>query len=295
MRRKHQMHGRVLSATALALTLGVGLSSCSQPSDGNATQASASAPVASDRASTEQAPGNDQSTRNAKALVKAMSDYLAEQKAISLDYDSIFEVVTDEKQKLQVATSGTLDMVRPDKLRATRKSGFSDTETVFDGKTLSIFGKGKNAYVQAEVPGTVDNLMDQMRDKFHRQLPGADLLASNVYDGLMADVVNVKDLGSGVINGKECDHLAFRAKEADWQIWIAQGGTPYPCRYVITSTGVDQAPQFTMTIRDWKTGGAASDFTFKPPAGATKLDAKDLETLKETSDLPENYRIGAGK
>ena len=52
----------------------------------------------------------------------------------------------------------------------------------------------------------------------------------------------------------ECDHLAFRAKETDWQIWIAQGQNPYPCRYVITSKGVDQAPQFTLEIRDWKAG-----------------------------------------
>ena len=168
---------------------------------------------------------------------------------------------------------------------------------VFDGKTLSFLGKGQNAYIQAEAPGTIDTLIDQLRDKFHRQLPGADLLQSNVYDALMTDVTDVKDLGSGVIGGKECDHLAFRAKDTDWQIWIAQGKDPYPCRYVITSKGVDQAPQFTMEIRDWKAGAgvAGADFTFKPPAGAKQLDAKDLKALKETSDLPENYRTGEAR
>jgi hypothetical protein len=50
-----------------------------------------------------------------------------------------------------------------------------------------------------------------------------------------------------------------------------------------------------MEIRDWKAGGAAGDFAFKPPAGATKLDIKDLETLKETSDLPENYKLGEAR
>jgi len=63
---------------------------------------------------------------------------------------------------------------------------------------------------------------------------------------------------------------------------------------VITSKSVDQAPQFTMVVREWKAGAgvAAADFSFKPPAGAKLLDAKDLQTLKESSDLPENYRIG---
>ena len=297
VRRAMEPRNIAVSAAALALIIGPGLSSCSQPAEQNATEPEATeqttnAPAAAPQ---QEAPAqNDVTAQNAKKLLKAMSDYLAAQKNISLSYDSVFEVVSKDQQKLQLATSGTAVLNRPDKIRTTRKAGFSDTEMVYDGKTLSILGKGQNAYVQTEAPGTIDTLIDQLRDKFHRQLPGADLLQSNVYDALMTDVTDVKDLGSGVINGTECDHLAFRAKETDWQIWIAQGANPYPCRYVITSKGVDQAPQFTMEIRDWKAGAgaAASDFSFKPPAGAKRLDAKDLQALKETSDLPENYRIG---
>jgi len=288
---KTKIRAALLSAAAMALIAGAGLASCSKPADQAAPEQATGAPAAS----SEAAGPEGESEKNAKALLKGMSDYLAAQKVISMSYDSIFEVVTDEKQKLQLATSGTVDMVRPDKIRTTRQSGFSNTEMVFDGKTLSFLGKGQNAYIQKEVPGTIDNLIDQLRDKFHRQLPGADLLIQNVYDVLMTDVTNVKDMGSGIIGGKECDHLAFRSKDTDWQIWIAQGDKPYPCRYVITSTGVDQAPQFTMEIRDWKAGGAEGNFSFTPPAGAKRLEADDLEGLKESSDLPENYRIGAAE
>jgi len=289
-----------ISVTALAMVIGLGLSSCSQGNEQNATEENATEQVASEQNAGEPAAtapvagGQDASAQNAKALLKAMSDYLAAQKVISLSYDSVFEVVSKEKQKLQIATSGAILLNRPDKVRTTRKSGFADTEMVYDGKTLSFLGKGQNAYVQAEVPGTVDALIDQLREKFHRQLPGADLLQSGVYEALMTDVTDVKDLGSGVIGGVECDHLAFRAKDTDWQIWIAQGQNPYPCRYVITSTGVDQAPQFTLTIREWKAGAdlAAGDFTFNPPAGAKRIEEKDLPALKETSDLPENFKLG---
>jgi hypothetical protein len=296
---KKKSRASVVSAIALALIVGPGLSSCSkaQKAPGqNAAEPSTSEEAATQPAASEQgATTTGQSAENAKALLKAMSDYLAAQKNIAMGFDSIFEVVSKDHQKLQLATSGTVELSRPDKIHTTRKSGFSDTEMIFDGKTVSILGKGQNAYVQADAPGTVDNLIDQLRDKFHRQLPGADLLQSDVYDGLMEDVTDIKDLGSGVINGQECDHLAFRAKDTDWQIWIHQGANPYPCRYVITSKGVDQAPQFTLEVRDWKVGGSpgASDFTFAAPAGAKKLDAKDIESLKDTSDLPDNYKIGA--
>ena len=292
-----KFHTALLSAAALALIAGPALTSCSKPAAENAAEQTSTEPAPIEPAPAGQAGGgSDISSQNARGLLKAMSDYLAAQQSISMSFDSVFEVVSDQKQKFQIATSGTVDMTRPDKIHTTRKSGFSDTEMMFDGKTVSILGKGENAYVQAEVPGTVDNLIDQLRDRFNRQLPGADLLGTNVYEQLMADVTDVKDLGSGVIGGQECDHLAFRAKDTDWQIWIAQGPAPYPCRYVITSKGVDQAPQFSMTIRDWKAGAAGQgSYTFTPPAGAKKLDAKDLATLKETADLPENYKIGASK
>lgn len=230
----------------------------------------------------------------AKQLLKAMSDYLAAQQKISLRYDNSFEVVSKDNQKLQVAASGKVDMHRPDKLRATRKGGFANVEMVFDGKTFSILGKNKNVYAQVEAPGTIDQMVDEIRDKHHKSIPGADLLLSNVYDALMPDVIEVKDLGSGVVHGKECDHLAFRTKELDWQIWIAQGDRPYPCRYVITTTQVDMAPQYTLDIRDWKTGDevAADDFSFKAPDLAKKLDPEELKTGKALSDMPSNFSLG---
>ena len=224
----------------------------------------------------------------AKTLLKAMSDYLAAQTAISFGYDTNLEVVTDDHQKFLLASSGTMDLSRPDKFRGSRHGGFANVEMLFDGKTLTLLGKDANLYTQVDIPGTLDHLVDELRDKYQRPVPGADLLLSNVYDELMRDVTDVKDLGSGVIGGTECDHLAFRAKEVDWQIWIAQGEKPYPCRYVITSHAVDQGPQYSVQISNWKTGAdvAADDFAFKAPDGAKQIDLKELVDIDE---LPAQF------
>ena len=104
----------------------------------------------------------------AKALFKAMSDYLAAQNAISLDFDSYLEIVTTQDQKLGLASSGTLTLNRPDKIRATRTGGFANVELVFDGKTAILIGKNANLYAQAELPGTIDHLVDELRDQYHR-------------------------------------------------------------------------------------------------------------------------------
>ena len=173
-------------------------------------------------------------------------------------------------------------------------TGFADAEVNFDGKTLTLLGKNANAYAQAEVPGTIDQLVDTIRDKMQRPLPAADLLMADVFNALMTDVSDAKDLGVGVIRGKPADHLAFRAKDVDWQIWIAQGDEPYPVRYTITSHQVKGWPEYTVDVSNWKTGSAvaATDFTFKAPDGAKKIDPKDLTDL---NDMPSHFSTGAAQ
>src|SRR5262249_60994149 len=119
------------------------------------------------------APSARADEAQAKQLFKAMSDYMAAQQTLSFDFDTSFEIISTDSQKIAFASSGSVTMNRPDKIRATRSGGFANVELVFDGKTVSLLGKEKNLYAQADVPGTIDNLVDVFRDKFHRPLSAA--------------------------------------------------------------------------------------------------------------------------
>lgn len=222
-----------------------------------------------------------------KALVKSMSDFMASQKSISFDVESTLEVVTTDGQRLALASSGMVEMSRPDKIRVQRKGGFADVEAVFDGKTFSLLGKNLNLYAQISAPGSIDQLIDLLRDKYGRPLPAADLLMSDAYKQLMADVKDVKYLGPGVILGQTCEHVAMRAEDVDLQLWIAEGEKPYPCRYTITSRTVAGEPQYTVDVWNWKssTDAGSADFTFTPPAGAKSVDPAKLT---DTDELPSH-------
>jgi hypothetical protein len=230
---------------------------------------------------------------DAKKLFKAMSDYLGAQKAISFDFDTNLELVTKQQQKIALANSGTLTLNRPDKLHVTRTGGFANMEMAYDGKVVTLLGKNTNLYAQVEAPGTIDQLADVLRDKYGKPVPGADLIMSDIYKELMPEVTDVKDLGSGVIRGIECDHLAFRTKEVDWEIWIAQGARPYPCRYVITSKKVTGWPQYTVDIRAWKAGDevASDSFKLEIPEGAKKLAPNEIRELNE---IPAHFTPAKG-
>jgi hypothetical protein len=181
------------------------------------------------------APAAHAQDDDAGKILKAMSDYMASQKSISLSFDTDIEVITPEIEKIQFASSGKVLLNRPDKLRASRTGGYADVELVYDGKTVTVLGKNLNAYAQTDAPGTIDQLVDLLRNQYGLALPGADLLISNPYEALMPDVISSKHIGQGVIDGVECEHLAFRNQDTDGQLWVRTGDHPVPCKFVITS------------------------------------------------------------
>jgi hypothetical protein len=228
---------------------------------------------------------------DAKAMLKAMADYVGSQQTIELTFDSDIEVITPDLEKIQFTNSGEALLSRPDKLRAHRLGGYSDVALFYDGKTASIYGKSVNAYAQFDAPGTVDQLIAALRAGHGVALPGADLLQSGAYEILVAGVLEAKHVGRGVIDGRECEHLAFRNADTDWQLWVEVGERPVPRKLVITSKTVNSAPQYTLRVKSWKTGvqPAADAFTFAPPAGAQKLGPDALIDLDE---LPQGAPAG---
>lgn len=219
-----------------------------------------------------------------RVLFKAMSDFMGKQQSFSFDYNSSVEAVTSESEKLQFASSGTVSITRPDKIKINRTGGFTDMEAVFDGTTFSVLGRNVNAYAQIEAKGTLGELAAKLSNA-GIEPPGADLLSPDMYGLLMDDEVTVKHISSAYIDGVECDYLAFRAPDVDWQMWIRHGDQPVPIRYVITSKHEPQAPQYTIETRNWKFGSdAVADFAFDKPADAKKVDLSQLPQIDEVPD-----------
>jgi hypothetical protein len=91
----------------------------------------------------------------AKAVFKAMSDFLVAQPSISVSYDATLEIVTADLMKVGFASSGSLTASRPDKVRMTRTGGIADIELVYDGKVFSTYGKNLNVYAKLPTEGTL--------------------------------------------------------------------------------------------------------------------------------------------
>jgi hypothetical protein len=218
-----------------------------------------------------------------RAILKEMTVYVSGQAKLSARYDTDIEVITPELQKIQFTGSGELVVDRKAGLRAKRTGGYTDVELIFDGKMATLYSHDSNSFATVEAPGSIDDLVERLRNDFSIEVPGADLLLAGAYEKLTEDVVDAKYVGLGVIDGVECDHLAFRTDETDWQLWVEAGEHPAPRKYVITSKTVAQAPQYTLRIKELRTDvkADADAFTFKAPDGAKQVEIDGLGDIDE--------------
>jgi hypothetical protein len=231
---------------------------------------------------------------DARKIVKAMSDYMAAQKNLSVRYDADIEVLTPDLQKIQFTASGNVLVDRQGGLRATRTGGYADVELVFDGKAMIIHNRPAKTFTRVEAPGSIDELIQRLRSEHLVEIPGADLLLSGSFNQLTEDIVDAKHVGLGVIDGVECEHLAFRNQDTDWQLWIETGARPIPRKYVITSKAVAQAPQYTLRIKELRTdvNSDASAFVFRAPEGAKQVA---YDALGGVDEVPPGVAAGGAK
>ena len=216
-------------------------------------------------------------------LLRKSLEFVGQQDTLLMDFDSDIEVVTPEIEKVQFTSSGKMLLERPGNLYIARTGGYSDIELYLGEKTLTVFGKNLNVYAQTTVPADMNQVIDKIRNELGLDLPGADLFLANAYEDLVADVIDAKLIGEGVINGVECHHLTFRNADTDWQVWIEKSASPFPRKYVITSKNMAAAPQYTLTIKNWQTDVQPAEdvFIFKPPPNAKQVDIKGLAELDE--------------
>jgi hypothetical protein len=231
------------------------------------------------------ASAQDAIAPDADRILTAMTDNLKAQPMLSADYDADHEIVDLAGQKIEYSASGSIALERGKGFRVTRRGPFADVELTFDGKTVSLYGKGMNVYAQLESPGpSVEEAVEELRASTGLDAPGADLIASDPYTLLTDGATEGSVVGSAFVGGVECDHLAFRTDIVDWQIWISRGENPLPLKYVITTKWVTGAPEYSLRLSNWKTEGVdATRFAFTPPTGVRKLDQVHADVTGELS------------
>jgi len=210
----------------------------------------------------------------AMQMLKASTDFLASQQRFTADTRVTLEIVLKSGQKIEFNSTDHQFVQRPNKLRSERSGDLVEQVFVYDGKSLTLYQPQDKVYAQVAAPGTLEEMLDLAREKYDVVAPFGDLIFKNAYDILMDGVTEGLVVGKAVIEGAVCNHLAFRAPDVDWQIWIQEGAQPLPRRVVITTLDLPNAPQFAVTVTRWNLEPSfdAQTFTFTRQADMKRIE-----------------------
>ncbi len=210
---------------------------------------------------------------DAERALRAMCDLLRAAQTIHMVADNDYDVI-DGTETITYSRRTTMDLRRPDRI-----TGFSDGDQYkkrywFDGQRLNILDLRANAYSVVESPGTVDNLIDTMSQKYGLMMPLTDFVFSDPYKALTDEIKQGRYIGLHKLNGVPCHHLAFVQDAVDWQIWIDAGDHPFPRKLIVNNKRVPSVPVFVAHFVEWDLGKSMpdSDFAFEPPVGAHQVE-----------------------
>ena len=155
----------------------------------------------------------------------------------------------------------------------------------YDGKTLTLYNPSARVYGTEAAPATIEEMLHYASDSLGLIIPAADLVYHNAYSLLMQGVTSAVVVGKAVINGVTCDHLAFSRPDVDFQVWVADGEQPLPCKYVVTDRSTPALISISTVMSDWNVAPAAADasFAFAPPEGAMAISFMPLDTSSGTT------------
>ena len=224
-----------------------------------------------------QAPGVDPA---ATQILQRMTEYFGSLQQFSAHTQTTLEDMLDSGHRVDFDVGANVIVSRPNKIYAERTGDLIQQVFYYDGKTLTLYKPSDKVYATEPAPGTIEGVLDFARESLGLIVPISDLVYRNAFALLMQDVTFAMVVGKAVIGGVKCDHLLFSRPGVDFQVWVADGGQPLPCKYVVTDTGTPERLSVTTVVSDVNVAPtvAASRFSFVPPQGAKPISFLRIKT-----------------
>lgn len=164
---------------------------------------------------------------------------------------------------------------RPDRL-AVQSTGDDGTHELFyDGKSVAIFFPDRKQYAVIAAPGDISSALDEVQDKLPIDFPLVDFFTEAPDKSFLSGVTAGWQVGTNKVDGVECRHLFFSQRGGiDLELWVEDNDAAIPHRLIATYRLLPGQPEFIAEFANWDAAvhPSEAEFTFQPPAGATKVE-----------------------
>ncbi len=219
-------------------------------------------------------PAESKIDPQASDLIWRWSEGVGRVTNLRLRIEDTIDQVLQTGQKVQYSHVRTATVSAPNKLRMEVVGDLANISMWKDDKTFTILDRDRNEYWQVSAPGTIDETMDMLLDRYGITTPLADFLTADPGKVLLSQVEAGAYLGLHHVGEKKCHHLLFSQENIDWQLWMQEADRPRIAKLVITYKNEAGQPQYTARVLEAENleKVPAETFRFEPPAGAKKIE-----------------------
>jgi hypothetical protein len=238
---------------------------------GLASLAAPPAPAAEPRATASNA--TSAIDPDADRVLRRMSEFLASAKSLRFHAQIEFDEVTREGEKLEFQGGLDVALARPGRLFMDFAGELGAKRLWIDSATVTIADGPRRVYATESAAESLDATLASLAEVRGMEVPFTELLAANPYHAIASRMRSIELVGSGVVAGVVCDHLAFRGEHLDAQLWVERGSDPVPAKLVLTYKARPMAPQWAAVLSKWEIPAKVDpeEFVAKLPDGFAQI------------------------
>jgi hypothetical protein len=217
-------------------------------------------------------------------LLRQMSVKLAQATKLSFKVDRKLDAALVKGRNTPEIAQIEMSVSRPDKFLAKSDSQDNVRQLVFDGRSLSVYDETMKLYVTVPVPGTIDEVVAKIDEKYGFTPPLAEFILSDPYGALSPRIKSQAYKGKEIVGGVECHRLSVGGEVADSELWIGVADL-LPRKLVATFRDREGGPQLQADFSDWNLAATLDDkfFTFVAPQDAERVEMVSEDEMKETA------------
>jgi hypothetical protein len=217
-------------------------------------------------------------------LLRQMSEKLAHAKRLSFKVDRKLDAALVEGRNIPENSQIEISVSRPGKFLAKSDSRDNVRQFVFDGQNLSVYDETMKLYATVPAPGTIDEVVAKINERYGFTPPLAEFILSDPYGALSPRIKSQAYKGTEAVGGVDCHHLSLGGEMVDSELWIGIADL-LPHKLVATFKDREGGPQLQADFSDWNLAATLDDkfFTFVAPQDAERVEMVTEAQMKETA------------
>ena len=224
-------------------------------------------------------------------MMRSMSDALANSKSFTFETSERFDITPTDGEKKVLNFTRKVTVRRPNGLFfEIRGQGDSslDVSAYYDGRTLTLSQKPDGKWAQTTVPGTLDEMLDDVVKRFGLPVPIGDVVYSSPYDAFIGSSTKGGLVGRETIDGVPCAKLDYADEWVQVTLWFPDSGPTLPRRLALAYKKSSTPLTTELTFTNWKLDAPVADatFAFQPPAGFASGDFGNFSAAMVSRLIP---------